>query len=163
MRPGKDSRILAAEEASGDLLQRLRLRKWRLTTQRRVIAEALGGEHVHLTAEEVYSRARAQLPEISLATVYNTLNELVEMGEIRDVATGDGPKRYDPNTTAAHHHLRCIRCGALRDVIPAGVDGLAISPVDRNGFEVLGVDIVFRGYCADCRQLLAADDSSAAG
>ena len=52
-----------------DLLERLRGRGWRMTAQRRVVAEVLDGEHVHLTADEVHSRAVTRLPEISRATV----------------------------------------------------------------------------------------------
>jgi Fur family transcriptional regulator, stress-responsive regulator len=133
------------------LVERLRDRGWRLTAQRRVVAEVLSGEHVHLTAEGIYGRAQRLLPEISLATVYNTLNELVGMGEVLEISTGDGPKRYDPNTTAAHHHLYCVGCGALRDIQPEGTDLLALPTAQRHGFEVLEVDIVFRGRCPDCR------------
>jgi Fur family transcriptional regulator, stress-responsive regulator len=133
-----------------ELAERLRDRGWRLTAQRRVVAEVLVGEHVHLTAEAVHQAAQAVLPEISLATVYNTLNELVGMGEVLEISSGDGPKRYDPNTTIPHQHLRCVRCGALRDVAPTGDDHLALPPEQRHGFEVVGVDIVFRGLCPDC-------------
>lgn len=115
------------------------------------MAEVLAGEHIHLTADAVYSRAQRVLPEISLATVYNTLNELVGMGEVLEISTGDGPKRYDPNTTAAHHHLYCVGCGALRDVTPVGTEGLALPPGQQHGFELLDTDIVFRGRCPDCR------------
>jgi Fur family transcriptional regulator, stress-responsive regulator len=133
------------------LVQRLRDRGWRLTAQRRVVAEVLAGEHVHLTAEAVYIRARQLLPEISLATVYNTLNELVDMGEVLEISTSNGPKRYDPNTTAAHHHLYCVGCGDLRDVNPDGTDRLELRVSQQHGFELLDVDIVFRGRCPDCR------------
>ena len=110
----------------------------------------LAGEHVHLTADAVYARAQVLLPEISLATVYNTLNEMVDMGEVREIATGDGPRRYDPNTTTSHHHLYCIGCGALRDVHPTGDDNLALGASEQHGFQLLGLDIVFRGICPDC-------------
>jgi len=140
------------EEATiSELVQRLRDRGWRLTSQRRVVAEVLAGEHVHLTADAVYSRAQQLLPEISLATVYNTLNELVDMGEVLEISTGDGPKRYDPNTTEAHHHLYCVGCGALRDVNPEGTDRLVLPRSQQHGFDLLDVDIVFRGRCPDCR------------
>jgi Fur family transcriptional regulator, stress-responsive regulator len=140
------------EEVSiSELVQRLRDRGWRLTAQRRVVAEVLSGDHVHLTADAVYSRAQLLLPEISLATVYNTLNELVDMGEVLEISTGDGPKRYDPNATTAHQHLYCVGCGALRDVNPEGTDRLAVPVSQQHGFELLDVDIVFRGRCPDCR------------
>jgi Fe2+ or Zn2+ uptake regulation protein len=116
-----------------------------------VVAEVLAGQHIHLTADAVYSRAQQVLPEISLATVYNTLNELVDMGEVLEISTGDGAKRYDPNTTAAHHHLHCIQCGTLRDVNPDGTEGVVLPAAERHGFELLDMDIVFRGRCPDCR------------
>lgn len=140
------------ETTISELLQRLRERGWRLTAQRRVVAEVLAGEHIHLTADAVYSRAQQRLPEISLATVYNTLNELVEMGELLELSTGGGPKRYDPNTASAHHHLHCVDCGGLRDVEPSGADHLALPADQQHGFELLDVDIVFRGRCPDCRR-----------
>ena len=145
-------RTAKREEATiSELVQRLRDRGWRLTSQRRVVAEVLAGEHIHLTADAVFIRAQHLLPEISLATVYNTLNELVDMGEVLEISTGDGPKRYDPNTTAPHHHLYCVGCGALRDVTPEGTDRLTLPGSQQHGFELLDVDIVFRGRCPDCR------------
>lgn len=143
--------MVRTEPPTSDLTQRLRDRGWRLTAQRRVVAEVLAGEHVHLTAEAVYGAAKQLLPEISLATVYNTLNQLVEMGEVIEISTGDGPKRYDPNTTSAHHHLYCVECGALRDVRPDGIDELGLPRAQQHGFELLDVDIVFRGRCPGCR------------
>jgi Fur family transcriptional regulator, stress-responsive regulator len=123
-----------------------------------VVAEVLTGDHIHLTAESVYSRAQERLPEISLATVYNTLNELVDMGELHEISTGDGPKRYDPNTTVPHHHLYCIVCGDLRDVHPEGTHRLVLPPGQLHGFEVLDVEIVFRGRCPAC--VAAADEGA---
>jgi len=121
-----------------------------MTAQRRIVAEVLVGEHVHLTAEAVHLAARAVLPEISLATVYNTLNELVDMGEVLVISAGNGPKRYDPNTTIAHQHLVCMRCGTLRDVAPEGDDSLTLPPDQQHGFQLVGIDIMFRGLCLAC-------------
>jgi Fe2+ or Zn2+ uptake regulation protein len=122
-----------------------------VTPQRRVVAEVLDGEHVHLSAESVHLRSQQRLPEISLATVYNTLNELVAMGEVLEVSTGTGPKRYDPNVREHHHHIVCTTCGDVRDVHPGGAGGLQLDDADRAGFDVERVDIVFRGRCGTCR------------
>ncbi|MER7999348.1 MULTISPECIES: Fur family transcriptional regulator [Streptomyces] len=133
-----------------DLLARLRDRGWRLTAQRRVVAEVLDGEHVHLTADDVLERATARLPEISRATVYNTLGELVLLGEVIEVATDGRAKRYDPNAHRPHHHLVCSRCGTIRDVRPDG-DPLADLPAgERFGFTLSGVEMTYRGVCPDC-------------
>lgn len=132
-----------------DLLERLRGRGWRLTAQRRVVAEVLDGDHVHLTADEVLALAGARLPEISRATVYNTLGELVTLGEVIEVADGRA-KRYDPNAHRPHHHLSCSGCGAIRDVHPGG-DPLADLPAsERFGFTVSTVEVTYRGLCPTC-------------
>jgi Fur family ferric uptake transcriptional regulator len=133
-----------------DLLDRLRARDFRLTAQRRVVAEVLSGTNVHLTADEVHERAAARLPEISRATVYNTLTELVAMGEVTEVSTDARAKRYDPNPDRSHQHLVCDRCGRIVDVHPAG-DPVATLPDDeRHGFVVRGADVTYRGVCPDC-------------
>ncbi|MFF0693592.1 Fur family transcriptional regulator [Streptomyces tendae] len=133
-----------------DLLDRLREGGWRLTAQRRVVAEVLDGDHVHLTADEVHSRAVARLPEISRATVYNTLRELVLRGEVVEVSTDGRAKRYDPNAHRPHHHLLCARCGSIRDVHPTG-DPLANLPASESfGFAVLEAEVTYRGICPDC-------------
>ncbi len=132
------------------LVVRLRDRGWRLTAQRRVIAEAMTGEHVHLAADEVYERARRALPEVSLATVYNTLNELVGMGELLEVAHPDGRKRYDPNVDERHHHLLCVDCGRMLDV---HTDDPRLPDDQQHGFELLEVEITFRARCPDCARV----------
>jgi Fe2+ or Zn2+ uptake regulation protein len=137
-------------------LERLRSRAWRVTPQRRVVAEVLTGEHVHLTAEAVHAAAHDKLPEISLATVYNTLNELVAMGEVLEVSAGSGPKRYDPNVTVAHHHLVCTSCGTLRDVMPDATRLDSLEMCQLHGFVLTGVEIVFRGLCPTCAAQAAA-------
>ncbi len=121
-----------------------------MSAQRRVVAQVLAGDHVHLTADEVHTRARVLLPEISLATVYKTLSELTEMGEVMTVSAGDGPRRYDPNVGMRHQHLICVACGALRDVAPLGEDHLRLPASERHGFVLHDVDVVFRGLCPAC-------------
>jgi Fur family transcriptional regulator, stress-responsive regulator len=129
------------------LVDRLRHRGWRLTAQRRVIAEVMTGEHVHLTADEVFDRARARLPEVSRATVYNTLHELVAMGELLEMAHADGRKRYDPNVTQRHHHLVCVDCGRMLDVL---ADDPQLPDEQQHGFELLAVEVTFRARCPGC-------------
>lgn len=135
------------------LVVRLRDRGWRLTAQRRVIAEALAGEHVHLTADEVFEQARAVLPEVSRATVYNTLHELVGMGELLEMTHADGRKRYDPNVAEPHHHLVCVDCGRMLDVT---ADAPRLPEDQRHGFELLDVEVTFRARCPDCARAPAA-------
>ena len=130
------------------LLERLRARGMRLTAQRRVVADVLDGENVHLTADEIHELARHELPEISRATVYNSLHDFVELGEVGEVHHGRAV-RFDPNAHRHHHHFICSACGRVFDVDVAGTEGLAVSGVD---FTPSTVDIIFGGTCgrADC-------------
>jgi Fur family ferric uptake transcriptional regulator len=134
-----------------DLLSRLRARDWRLSPQRRVVAEVFVGDHVHLTAEEVHALARKRLPEISRATVYNTLNELAAMGELLEVLVVDGPKRYDPNIGDEHDHLVCDSCHAIRDVRRSRKASMIPEAV-RAGYFVTAVEITYRGLCSECAE-----------
>ena len=129
------------------LVERLRERGWRLTAQRRVIAEAMAGEHVHLTADEVLERAQRALPEVSRATVYNTLNEMVSIGEVLEITHADGRKRYDPNATERHQHLLCVGCGRMMDV---HADEPHLPADQHHGFEVHDIEVTFRGRCPEC-------------
>ncbi|MFI0989146.1 Fur family transcriptional regulator [Streptomyces exfoliatus] len=133
-----------------DLLERLRARGWRMTSQRRVVAEVLAGDHVHLTADEVHARAVAHLPEIARATVYNTLGELVALGEVVELSTNGRAKRYDPNAHHPHQHLVCSNCGIIRDVHPTGDPLGALPPAERFGFTVATADVTYRGLCPSC-------------
>ncbi|KIF03719.1 Fur family transcriptional regulator [Streptomyces sp. RSD-27] len=133
-----------------DLLERLRSRGWRMTAQRRVVAEVLDGDHVHLTADEVHALAARRLPEISRATVYNALGELVALGEVAEVSTDGRAKRYDPNARTPHQHLVCSGCGTIRDVRPAGDPLAGLPESERMGFTVSKADVTYRGLCPSC-------------
>lgn len=138
------------ESQRSPLLERLRARGWRVTPQRRAVVHALDGEHVHRTADQVHAAARALVPEVSLATVYNTLNELVAMGEISAIHMGDGSARYDPKVGPDHHHLVCDGCGRIFDVEPDGVEQVVLPTAQQHGMRIEAVEITFRGRCVDC-------------
>lgn len=133
-----------------DLLTRLRARDYRLTAQRRAVAEVLQGEHVHLTAEQVHARAVAAIPEISRATVYNALGELVALGEVRKVGVDGRAVRYDPNVAGPHHHLVCRGCGLILDVPVVEGTVPALPRGSRHGFAVEDVEVTYRGLCPRC-------------
>jgi Fur family ferric uptake transcriptional regulator len=89
---------------------------------------------------------------VSLATIYNTLNELVAMGEVTEVRLADGTTRYDPKIGPDHHHLVCEGCGLIFDVEPRGVEGLSLPPAQRFGIAVKNIEVVFRGRCSSCAE-----------
>jgi Fe2+ or Zn2+ uptake regulation protein len=122
----------------------------KVTAQRQCIFRALQGNETHPSAESVHAVVSGEMETISLKTVYQTLHDLAELGEIAPLDVGTGMTRFDPNVEHPHHHLVCRRCGNVRDLsvsfpdlhIPAGAD---------LGFEVGSAEIVFRGLCPTCR------------
>jgi Fur family transcriptional regulator, stress-responsive regulator len=129
-------------------VEKLRSAGLRVTPQRRAVWAAFGeGAGDHLTADEVFGRARAELPELSRATVYNTLAALVRAGLLRAVESR-GAVVYDPNPDPTHQHFRCHRCDRLYDVQVEGVEGLKVSG-DQN-FLVQRKAVLFGGLCPSC-------------
>ena len=127
------------------LAQLLRAHGLRATAQRRAIYGLFAGTaNGHLSAEEVFQRARAQLPELSRATVYNALGELAEVG-LLGVVEGPGPRQFDANVSP-HHHFRCRRCNKLHDIELDHVDLTLREP----GFEVERAYVLLEGLCPTC-------------
>ena len=122
----------------------------KVTVQRQCIFSVLHGDVTHPTAEAVYEAARAEMPTISLKTVYQTLNELAELGEVAPLNVGTGAVRFDPNVESGHHHLVCRRCGKVRD-LEVDFDHLAVPAGAEQGFRVSSAEVVFRGLCGPCR------------
>jgi Fe2+ or Zn2+ uptake regulation protein len=132
-----------------ELTQQFRERGLKVTPQRQTIFRVLGGSTVHPTAESVYAAVSAELPTISLRTVYQTLNDLAAMGELSSLDLGTGSTRFDPNLDP-HHHLVCDECGRIED-LHADFPGVAVpTGAEGAGFEVTTTEIVFRGRCAEC-------------
>src|SRR3982751_1518543 len=135
-------------KSPAELSELFRQRGLKVTPQRQCIFGVLHGDEVHPTAESVYAVARAEMPMMSLKTVYQTLNDLAAMGEIQQLDLGTGSSRFDPNVDA-HHHLVCVRCGKVRDLY-VDFARLAVPTNQRQGFTVGSAEVVFRGLCDDC-------------
>ncbi len=131
-----------------ELVELFRTRGLRITPQRYQIFSALAGENRHTTAEAVWDEVRSQMPAISLKTVYETLHELVELGELQRIDIGGGATRFDTNGLD-HHHLVCQRCGVIRD-LHADYASLEIPPGEGQGFIVASAEVIFRGLCGEC-------------
>jgi Fe2+ or Zn2+ uptake regulation protein len=123
----------------------------RVTPQRQAIFRLLQDEHSHPTVEALYEQARAEMPTISLKTVYQTVHDLEALGEVHVLDLGTGSVRVDPNVEHDHHHLVCSECGRVRD-LPMEFDGLRVPARYRRDFTVDAVQVIFRGRCETCSQ-----------
>jgi Fur family transcriptional regulator, peroxide stress response regulator len=128
----------------------LQSKGFRLTPHREAVHAYLAGVNHHPTAEEVYLAVKAQGSRLSLATVYNALEALVEAGLASKLAFGDGSARYDIRTDQ-HDHVHCLGCGMLRD-LPPRLRRESLGDVPEAGFQVTGYRLELLGYCASCRQ-----------
>jgi len=120
------------------------------TPQRLAILEHLDGNKSHPSADEIFRVVAKKNPSMSFATVYNTLNTLVETGAVRELTIDPDRKRYDPDTSA-HHHLICLDCRKIVD-IPGDVAVEVPRGVTKD-FTVTGNHIEFYGICAPCRKV----------
>ena len=132
-----------------ELVRSFREHGRKVTPQRERIFQILQGNESHPTAESVHAELVREMPTVSLKTVYQTLHELADMGEISSLDLGTGSSRFDPNQST-HHHLVCTRCHSVRDLY-LDIDDVRIPTEQLQGFKAGMAEITFRGLCAKCR------------
>ena len=136
--------MVSTTDSSEALAQRLSDSGLRSTPQREVIYSVLLKKRDHPTAEEVFARARPEIPVISLATVYNCLETLVQCNLVRAVNFERGPTRYCPNLHP-HAHFHDEVTGATHAIdLPEGLLDQVKSILPPN-FDASSVEIIFRG------------------
>lgn len=131
-----------------ELTVAFRAKGLKVTPQREAVFRVLHRSTEHPTAEAVHAAVVADMPSVSLRTVYQVLNDLTAMGELAALDLGTGSTRFDP-TDGEHHHLVCTACGAVRDVFLDTVP-VEVPPAQVGGFRVGRPEITFRGLCPDC-------------
>ncbi|MDE3003257.1 MAG: transcriptional repressor [Gemmatimonadota bacterium] len=135
-----DVRLREALEASGQ----------RFTEQRAAIFRYLAHTDVHPTADEVFLAVRKDLPALSLATVYKSLETLVGCGLAVKLSYADNSARYDGRTDP-HHHARCVSCERVLD-LPGEISSGEIEALRGTAgeFTVTGYRLELSGYCPAC-------------
>ena len=121
---------------------RLRLAGIPLTLQRLAIGQIMLCAPVHLTADQVFSSVKGLMPEISRATVYNTLKLFTEKGLVRELIIDAERTVFDSNT-APHPHIYNSETGELTDINPGNLKVVGSAKLPE-GLEVEAVDIVVR-------------------
>ncbi|NKB26574.1 MAG: transcriptional repressor [Rhodobacteraceae bacterium] len=110
----------------------------RMTGQRRIIASVLEGSDDHPDAEELYARAAAQDPRISLATVYRTVKLFEEAGILEKVEFGDGRARYEDAERAHHDHLFDLATGQVIEFVDPEIEVLQEKIAAKLGYTLKG-------------------------
>lgn len=136
------------EQADAQLRDALEANGQRFTDQRAAVYRFLLGTTDHPTADEVFTAVRADITDISLATVYKALETLVSCSLAVKLSYGDDSARYDARTDD-HYHSRCVQCGQVRDV-PGQVPEILPQLHVGDGFRVQGYRVEVIGLCPAC-------------
>jgi Fur family ferric uptake transcriptional regulator/Fur family peroxide stress response transcriptional regulator len=122
----------------------------RMTRQKKVILDILKSVDCHPTADWIYEQARAQIPDLSLGTVYRNLNLLKEMGEIMELNYGGSYRCFD-GIPENHYHYRCRICQRIYDMDMPLLDQLAGLSETAEGHGIETHRLEFCGVCKHCR------------
>ena len=134
------------------LIETLRRAGLRVTSQRVAVCEYLAGTKSHPTTSQVFEAVQELHPEISQATVYNTLNTLRDLGAIVEISAGTEHTRYEPDTSP-HINLFCLRCHQVSDLQDNVSPDVIMDNIFRNtGFRATSLQVQVSGFCPECQQ-----------
>lgn len=121
----------------------------RHSRQREKIYEYLLAATQHPSAEMIHTALKAEIPGLSLGTVYRNLSLLEELGRIRRVPALQGNERYDA-ICQDHAHFICRCCGSIRDLPCADQQKLRETVSLEEGYELSKLDMLLTGICPRC-------------
>jgi Fe2+ or Zn2+ uptake regulation protein len=139
-----------SQEIKRKLLTSLKEKGYKLTSQRLEIINLLSQETTHPGAMDILKRVRKKAPQISMSTVYYTLDILKKEGLIRELEFYDKDNRYDINISN-HLNLICTKCWKIEDFM----EELPVSPQaleKKTGFQPFQMRFEYYGYCKECRR-----------
>lgn len=126
-----------------------------MTKQQQLIYELIQAASDHPTADQIYWRARREIPNISVGTVYRNLSQMAESGAVRRLTVPGEPDRFD-RSTLPHGHALCKHCDKMVDIFADEFTGVIEKAL---GMEILSYELNVSYICADCK----ADPSKCAG
>lgn len=126
--------------------------KPRQTKQREIILALLRAAGQALSAEQLWEKAREELPSLALTTVYRNLDRLLEQRLITTVMLPDGAAaRYLP-AGVHRHHLVCMGCEKTVDLPHCPLESVEAELEEKTGFTIARHSLEIYGYCAQCRR-----------
>ena len=120
------------------ILDRCEAAGLRMTDQRRTIAGVLQDADDHPDVEELYNRASAADPRISLATVYRTVKLFEETGILEKHEFGDGRARYESADRDHHDHLIDVHSGEVIEFVDPEIEALQEKIAEKLGYRLMG-------------------------
>ena len=123
----------------------------KVTPQRLAICEFILSSKEHPTVEQVYQVIQKKYPTLSIATVYQTLHLLTEIGMIQELGFRDGVTRYDPDTSP-HINLVCHNCGMIQDYESESVRKFLSQITGELKRPLIGQHLEIYTFCDRCKK-----------
>ena len=120
-----------------------------MTKQRQLVFDTIVNSPYHLTAEQIYTIAKEQMPSIAVGTVYRNLGILTDERYIRKIEIAGGPDRYDKNLSP-HEHMICDICGNVSDVCDCSINDILCNITDNT---MTSYELTIHYVCEDCRSI----------
>src|SRR5512132_4490174 len=142
----------------------LERRGLKLTAERQALFDEIFSRHEHLEPDELLVRLRSKHKKISRATIYRTLELLVDSGIVGRVRIGEAGYRYERLRAGDHHdHLICDQCGRVIEFFEPRIENLQDEVAERYGFVLLSHSHQMRGICRSCRPRAKSGERALAG
>jgi Fur family peroxide stress response transcriptional regulator len=138
------------QERVAEFIERSKDLGIKVTPQRIAIYRELASTDQHPSTETIYKKIKDYYPNISLTTVYRTLETFEKLGLIAVVNVLYNAARYDANLTP-HHHIVCTDCKKVEDVYDESLNDLDISNKTLGDYKVEGYSLLLSGQCKSCR------------
>jgi Fe2+ or Zn2+ uptake regulation protein len=145
-----------APSADADQLRQvIRATGLKVTAPRVAVLRVLQ-ENPHSSAEAIHAGVSGLLPTSSVQAVYGILAAFTGAGLARRFDPPQSPALFESRVGDNHHHLVCVRCGAVADVDCVVGEAPCLTPSDASGFAVLAAEVTFSGVCDRCQEQVAA-------
>ncbi|BDR57285.1 Fur family transcriptional regulator [Xylocopilactobacillus apis] len=129
----------------------------KITQQRKIILKYLVDSHTHPTAKKIYDDLKESQSEISLATVYNTLDALIKTKLVIDIEDKQTGQHHFDFFGSPHYHIICDNCGKIVDGHNLDFNELVQNARNESSFLIKGIHVEVHGLCPDCQALKKQD------
>ena len=110
-------------------------------------------ENPHSSADAIFAAVQKRLTGSSVQAVYGILGAFTGAGLARRFDPPGSPALFESRVGDNHHHIVCVRCGAVADVDCVIGEAPCLTPEDRSGFTVLAAEVTFSGICGQCQRV----------
>lgn len=133
-------------------LDKLKSRGLRITKVRRQLVEYILDKNDHWSIQDLAESAMKDLPGVGIATIYRTVNLLVETGSLTRTIVDRGVARFEVTPQEHHDHLSCVLCGKIVEFENAQIEKLQEKIAEDFGFKLTDHRMELFGECKDCRK-----------